>query len=34
MLLTQAEIERLAELLGEVEEDEEESARGADSEVG
>ncbi|XP_010790052.1 fibrous sheath-interacting protein 1 [Notothenia coriiceps] len=34
VLLTQAEIERLAELLGEVEEDEEESARGADSEVG
>ncbi|XP_033985997.1 fibrous sheath-interacting protein 1 isoform X2 [Trematomus bernacchii] len=32
VLLTQAEIERLAELLGEVEEDEEESARGADSE--
>ncbi|KAK5916641.1 hypothetical protein CgunFtcFv8_011606 [Champsocephalus gunnari] len=32
VLLTRAEIERLAELLGEVEEDEEESARGADSE--
>lgn len=34
MLLTQAEKERLAELLREIDEEEEDSARGADSEVG
>lgn len=34
MLLTQAEKERLAKLLREIDEEEEDSARGADSEVG
>lgn len=34
VLLTQAEKERLAELLQEVDKEEEDSARGVDSEVG
>lgn len=34
MLLTEAEKKRLAELLQEIDEKEEDSARGADSEVG